>query len=169
MQKWKSHKVVEAFRIEGAKWDDDGFRLRGRLETVVVDPEHADRMINQASGLVIGGYYVRYEDGYESWSPAEAFEAGYTRVEEPRPAEEASVGSFWSEWSKKKRKPCSTPRSGRAAWLGAMSDKRYTDEEAQYLWYRYTREPANCRAEYEVKLLRRFSLAGGSASWRLSC
>lgn len=27
----------------------------------------------------IGGYYVRYEDGYESWSPAEAFEAGYVR------------------------------------------------------------------------------------------
>ena len=28
----------------------------------------------------VGGYYVRYQDGYESWSPAEAFEGGYTRV-----------------------------------------------------------------------------------------
>lgn len=27
-----------------------------------------------------GGYYVRYEDGYESYSPPEAFEAGYTRI-----------------------------------------------------------------------------------------
>ncbi len=30
----------------------------------------------------IGGYYVVYQDGYSSFSPAEAFESGYTRVEE---------------------------------------------------------------------------------------
>ena len=29
-----------------------------------------------------GGYYVRYPDGYESWSPAEAFEEGYTLVDD---------------------------------------------------------------------------------------
>lgn len=29
-----------------------------------------------------GGYYVVYADGYKSFSPAEAFEAGYTRVED---------------------------------------------------------------------------------------
>lgn len=28
-----------------------------------------------------GGYYVVYEDGYKSFSPAEAFEGGYTRIE----------------------------------------------------------------------------------------
>lgn len=28
----------------------------------------------------VGGYYVRYADGYESYSPAEAFEGGYTRI-----------------------------------------------------------------------------------------
>ncbi len=27
-----------------------------------------------------GGYYVKYEDGYESYSPAEAFESGYTII-----------------------------------------------------------------------------------------
>jgi hypothetical protein len=27
-----------------------------------------------------GGYYVVYADGYKSWSPAKAFEEGYTRV-----------------------------------------------------------------------------------------
>ncbi len=26
-----------------------------------------------------GGYYVLYKDGYESWSPAKAFEEGYTK------------------------------------------------------------------------------------------
>ncbi|EPJ3208563.1 hypothetical protein JGC44_21260 [Salmonella enterica subsp. enterica serovar Derby] len=25
----------------------------------------------------VGGYFVRYEDGYESYSPVEAFEKGY--------------------------------------------------------------------------------------------
>ena len=28
----------------------------------------------------VGGYYVQYQDGYESYSPAEAFESGYSRV-----------------------------------------------------------------------------------------
>ena len=28
--------------------------------------------------LEVGGYYVVYEDGYKSFSPASAFESGYT-------------------------------------------------------------------------------------------
>jgi hypothetical protein len=28
----------------------------------------------------VGGYYVVYEDGYASYSPARAFEDGYTRI-----------------------------------------------------------------------------------------
>jgi len=28
----------------------------------------------------VGGYYVVYEDGYKSFSPAEAFESGYTEL-----------------------------------------------------------------------------------------
>jgi len=28
----------------------------------------------------VGGYYVVYEDGYKSYSPAKAFESGYTRI-----------------------------------------------------------------------------------------
>lgn len=28
----------------------------------------------------VGGYIVVYEDGYLSWSPAKAFEEGYTRI-----------------------------------------------------------------------------------------
>lgn len=29
---------------------------------------------------VVGGYYVEYEDGYTSFSPAAAFESGYTKI-----------------------------------------------------------------------------------------
>jgi hypothetical protein len=32
----------------------------------------------------VGGYYIAYTDGYRSYSPAEAFEAGYTRIEQSR-------------------------------------------------------------------------------------
>lgn len=28
----------------------------------------------------VGGYYVVYDDGYKSYSPAKAFEEGYTRI-----------------------------------------------------------------------------------------
>lgn len=28
----------------------------------------------------VGGYFVQYEDGYKSFSPAEPFESGYTRI-----------------------------------------------------------------------------------------
>lgn len=28
----------------------------------------------------VGGYFVRYEDGYQSISPANAFETGYTKI-----------------------------------------------------------------------------------------
>lgn len=28
----------------------------------------------------VGGYFVQYDDGYKSFSPAEAFEGGYTRI-----------------------------------------------------------------------------------------
>lgn len=28
----------------------------------------------------VGGYYVVYDDGYKSFSPAKAFEEGYTRI-----------------------------------------------------------------------------------------
>lgn len=30
----------------------------------------------------VGGYYILYKDGYESWSPPEAFEDGYTLIED---------------------------------------------------------------------------------------
>lgn len=28
----------------------------------------------------VGGYFVVYADGYQSWSPAQAFEGGYSRI-----------------------------------------------------------------------------------------
>ena len=76
---YRSHKLVEAFQIRAIVQDRTGgagLIPEGDLfERFTVDAayllKHAPRP---------GGYFVRYRDGYCSWSPAEAFEAGYTRV-----------------------------------------------------------------------------------------
>lgn len=74
---FKSHKIVWAARVitEG---DNDGMPtwiLEGggvvQVSTDLAGRGGADPRL---------GYFVRYEDGYESWSPAAAFEDGYTRL-----------------------------------------------------------------------------------------
>lgn len=74
---YQCHKQVRAFkigRIEGCTlFPHDE---TAGIEPVEVSPEYISRHpLNQS------GYYVRYEDGYESFSPAGAFESGYTRVD----------------------------------------------------------------------------------------
>ncbi len=43
-----------------------------------------DRDYVKKHSPTVGGYYVIYEDGYKSFSPAKAFEEGYTRADESR-------------------------------------------------------------------------------------
>ena len=84
MPRYKSHKEVWALRIKdislGHTHDDgteygvitpveDGYTL------FEVSKEYVEKHKPEA-----GGYYVVYKDGYKSFSPAEAFEDGYTRV-----------------------------------------------------------------------------------------
>ena len=85
MQTYLSHKRVRAFKIveitSGLSITDetclvsdtDGTNSQGTS----VSPEYVAKHVP-----VVGGYYVRYDDGYESFSPAAAFEAGYTLVED---------------------------------------------------------------------------------------
>ncbi len=76
---YRCHKVVRAARITG-------FRQNGNADM-------PDLLLGEIGGIVsllpdwhakhkpeVGGYYVLYEDGYASFSPAEAFEDGYTRI-----------------------------------------------------------------------------------------
>ena len=74
--KYRSHKVVSAFKIGALDVIRDG----GSVYLVAVDGSRV--MVNRAymekHNPQVGGYYVLYPDGYESWSPAEAFEQGYT-------------------------------------------------------------------------------------------
>jgi hypothetical protein len=44
-------------------------------------PFHIDGAYLRKHNPKPGGYYVVYKDGYKSFSPADAFEGGYTRVQ----------------------------------------------------------------------------------------
>lgn len=73
---WKCHKTVAAFKITDTEALSNGqVRLIGEDPacSVVCDSAYVDKHRPQ-----IGGYFVHYHDGYRSWSPAEAFEDGYT-------------------------------------------------------------------------------------------
>jgi hypothetical protein len=84
MKQYRSHKVVEAAKIEGvSRCDaDPGVTLHfADSETACVPLEWIRKHApggTLAPQAFIGGYFVRYPDGYTSWSPAAAFEEGYT-------------------------------------------------------------------------------------------
>ncbi len=81
LPKYQSHKKVWALKIAELKprTPDDGTLLMTPVEEgyqpVFLDAEYVAKHKPQE-----GGYYVVYHDGYRSWSPAEAFESGYTRI-----------------------------------------------------------------------------------------
>ena len=84
MPRWQSHKIVEADKIVGDQTDLEGFPGFGNcwlLACGIVVMVHYD-LQKRGGSDPIGGYYVRYEDGYESWLPAKAFEEGYSRIGE---------------------------------------------------------------------------------------
>lgn len=91
MKKWQCHKVVRAEKIskivrdgEGENRETDGSaqlffdgseNIEGFEGNVKVEHDFMAKHKPE-----VGGYYVVYGDGYKSFSPAEAFEDGYTRI-----------------------------------------------------------------------------------------
>jgi hypothetical protein len=73
MPRYQSHKKVWALKIAAV----DGLRLsfadKGYAPIVV------DFKLFARYRPLPGDYYVQYDDGYKSISPAKAFEEGYTR------------------------------------------------------------------------------------------
>ncbi len=101
---FQSHKRVHALKIE----------RHALIENAEGEVEGATLYFEQVPGAVIpfppmtvdaawckrvpatvktpdGGYWVRYDDGFESWSPAEAFESGYRTVAEAELAAQATT------------------------------------------------------------------------------
>jgi len=80
MPKYSCHKEVWALKISDVEATASGGR---RLSFVAEGyaPIEVDAAYTAKHNPQPGGYYVVYADGYKSWSPAEAFEAGYTLIE----------------------------------------------------------------------------------------
>lgn len=78
------HKEVQAVKIRSIEYHS----APGGMGVYVITPcEPGIEVITVPAtwqdkhGAKAGGYFVRYADGYESWSPARAFEEGYTAVQ----------------------------------------------------------------------------------------
>lgn len=84
MPKYQCHKVVEAGKIRKIDLEPNGngdailgfeSNLADQYEDIIVNQDFLEKHKPE-----IGGYYVVYEDGYDSFSPAGAFEKGYLLV-----------------------------------------------------------------------------------------
>lgn len=98
MKKYKCHKVVWASKIRSIEMNPDGSGeslLHCESERVFVNSRFMDK--NQPQE---GGYYVKYEDGYESYSPAEAFEKGYCLLSHCMAEEEINNSLFTQKHTK---------------------------------------------------------------------
>lgn len=98
MNSYRSHRVVEAAKIvdisreygpeRGATThmeNDEEVKVYGPTQGATLRLE-GDETVKVSVGYLskhqpsVGGYFVLYEDGYASWSPADVFEAGYTEI-----------------------------------------------------------------------------------------
>jgi len=82
MPKYKCHKEVWALKIEGAVENPNGsvdllFGIDSAYAPVNIPSPDSVRFLKYVKDL---GYYVVYEDGYQSWSPTKAFEEGYSQI-----------------------------------------------------------------------------------------
>jgi hypothetical protein len=87
MPKYKCHKTVHALRIEKIELDIDKANAENRETdgSATITPADAgfapfkvDHAYVRKHNPQAGGYYVVYADGYKSYSPAKAFEEGYS-------------------------------------------------------------------------------------------
>ncbi|HEE4911119.1 DUF2829 domain-containing protein [Klebsiella pneumoniae] len=76
LPKYQSIKIVEAAEIFKIEKKTLIVSFRRHVAKIKVDQPYLDKHKPE-----VGGYFVRYEDGYESYSPKEPFESGYLSVE----------------------------------------------------------------------------------------
>ncbi len=85
MNKYQSHKIVEAGRITGIEERAENYLVTVEDgEEVVVDKEVGGRILKMASlaGIALeDGLLMLYRDGYISWSPPEQFDDGHDLVQ----------------------------------------------------------------------------------------
>jgi hypothetical protein len=86
MPQYRCHKVVRAAKITEVniiKIEQPGEPLVVELILGDIGIWTAPVIWHERNKPEAGGYLVQYEDGYRSYSPAKAFEEGYTKIDEP--------------------------------------------------------------------------------------
>jgi hypothetical protein len=85
MPRYQCHKRVWALKIAAIAHADTDQNVGA---TLIVPAEKGytaftvDREWVEKHNPQVGGYYVVYDDGYKSFSPAKAFEEGYIKISE---------------------------------------------------------------------------------------
>lgn len=79
LPRYQCHKQVQALKIKLRIPNPRGVELHFEDERFA--PHQVDAVWFDKHKVEAGGYLVVYPDGYQSYSPAEAFEAGYTLIE----------------------------------------------------------------------------------------
>ena len=82
MPRYKCHKEVWALKISKITGASKLTRDAPMLHFKGYDSLMVGSVYIEKHRPSVGGYYVRYDGGYESFSPAAVFEAGYTLVKE---------------------------------------------------------------------------------------
>lgn len=91
---YKCHKTVRAGKISKIDYDYEAATKENResdgsailhFHDENIDPIKVNREYVKKRNPIVGGYYVLYEDGFESFSPFVAFESGYTLIEDDQP------------------------------------------------------------------------------------
>lgn len=77
LPQFKCHKVVRAAKIITIIRGEGVILVLENFGGVTVPRDWYDKHSPR-----VNGYFVVYEDGYQSYSPAEAFESGYSPVTE---------------------------------------------------------------------------------------
>ena len=88
MPRWICHKQVNADRIEHvqpASLTEGDASYAATLLLASGGQVRVGQSFVARGWPIKGNYLVQYVDGYLSWSPAQAFEAGYTRIYHPTP------------------------------------------------------------------------------------
>lgn len=79
MPKYQCHKKVWALKIAAIEIQED-------KSAKIAPSDKGFATVTTRAGFPFHGsendlgYFVVYEDGYQSWSPTRAFEEGYTRI-----------------------------------------------------------------------------------------
>lgn len=134
MQMYHCHKIVEASRMtDVASLSDTGpdgkpYIIKHRCEATTDDGtfklQYGDKMPQ------IGDYVVRYADGYVSWSPAKAFEEGYTAI----PAGEAGDAMYALHALRQGKKVARRGWNGAGQFLTLQMPDEYSKMSLPYIF-----------------------------------